>query len=53
MKLFENDYEVNLSKKEASEIEIIDISKNCEIEISDQNEEGHYLIEIVLYFLLI
>ena len=45
MKLFENDYEVNLSKKEASEIEIIDISKNCEIEISDQNEEGHYLIE--------
>jgi len=36
MKLFENDYEVNLSKKEASEIEVSDISKNCEIEISDQ-----------------
>lgn len=45
MKLFENDFEVNLSKKEASEIEITDISKNCEIEISDQNKEGHYLVE--------
>lgn len=29
MKLFENDYEVNLSKKEASEVEISEISKNC------------------------
>jgi hypothetical protein len=45
MKIFEDEYEVNLSKKEASEIEITDISNKCEIEISDQNEEGHYLVE--------
>ena len=45
MKLFEEEYEVNLSKKEASEINIKDISENCEIEISDQNDEGYYLVE--------
>jgi hypothetical protein len=35
MKYFENEYEVHLSKIEASEIEIADISKKCEIDISN------------------
>ncbi len=45
MTLFSEDYEVHLTKKEASEIEIAEISKDCEIEISDKNSEGHFLIE--------
>lgn len=45
MKLFEEEYEVHLSKKEASEIEIKDISEKCEIEVSDQNDDGYFLLE--------
>tara|TARA_B100000929_G_C15229032_1_gene325564 strand:+ start:295 stop:564 length:270 start_codon:yes stop_codon:yes gene_type:complete len=45
MTLFSEDYEVHLTKKEASEIDIAEIAKNCEIEISDVNSEGHFLIE--------
>lgn len=50
MKLFEGEYEVHLSKKEASEIEITDISENSDIQVCDQNEEGHYLVEFEGYF---
>jgi hypothetical protein len=50
MKLFENEYEVNISKKEASEIEISNISKKCEISISDQNDKGYYLMEFEGHF---
>ena len=45
MALFEDEYEITISKKEASEIEISEISKNCDLEICDQNDEGHFLIE--------
>lgn len=50
MKLFEEEYEVHLSKKEASEIEIENISENSDIQVCDQNEEGHYLVEFEGYF---
>jgi len=33
MKLFDGEYEVVLSKADAAEIEIKDISENCELEI--------------------
>jgi hypothetical protein len=45
MTLFSEDYEVHLTKKEASEIDIAEIAKDCEIEISDVNSVGHFLIE--------
>lgn len=45
MTLFSGDYEVHLTKKEASEIDIAEIARDCEIEISDVNSEGHFLIE--------
>lgn len=45
MNLFEKDYDVHLTKQEASEIQIADISKHCEIEISDVSEKGHYFVE--------
>lgn len=45
MNLFDGEYEVILSKADAAKIEIKDISENCELEISDQNDEGHYLVE--------
>jgi len=45
MKLYKDDFEVHISKEEAQEINIEDLSHNCEIEISDQNEKGYYLID--------
>lgn len=50
MKLFEEEYEVHLSKKEASEIEITDISENSNIQVCDQSDEGYYLVEFEGYF---
>ena len=42
---FTENKEIHFTKTEASNIELNEIPKDCEIEISDKNSEGHFLIE--------